>query len=245
MESPVQFYDFLMLAVLLGTTLFGAWKGMAWQLASLASVLVSAAVALRFSGPLAPMFGAAAPWNRFLAMLVLYLVTSLAIWLLFRLVAGVIDRVRLKEFDRQIGAMFGLFKGILLCVVITFFAVALSEAARQAILRSHSGRAIARLIERADPVMPEEVRAVLGKYIDELDRKLDPTTKPDQPLAEKFDPDDWLHKLEENGFHLDEAQDLEKTVRGRGEELGELLDDVERDVEDLSRRAEEVLRPVR
>ena len=245
MESPVQFYDFLMLAVLLGATLFGAWKGMAWQLASLASVLVSAVVALRFSGPAAPLFGATAPWNRFLAMLVLYLVTSLVIWLLFRLVAGMIDRVRLKEFDRQIGALFGLLKGVLLCVVITFFAVALSEAARQAILRSYSGRAIARLIERADPVMPEEVRAVLGKYIDELDRKLDPTTQSESPLADKFDPDNWMRKLEENGFHLEEARDAEKTVRGRGEELSELLDDVERDVEDLSRRAEEALRPVR
>ena len=42
MESPIHPYDVLMRAVLVGTTIFGAWKGMAWQLASLASVVVSA-----------------------------------------------------------------------------------------------------------------------------------------------------------------------------------------------------------
>jgi hypothetical protein len=30
------------------------------------------------------------------------------------------------------------------------------------------------LTARAVPLLPQEVRAVLGKYIDELDRKLDP-----------------------------------------------------------------------
>ncbi|NIL97244.1 MAG: CvpA family protein, partial [Planctomycetales bacterium] len=94
--------------VIVLTTVFGAWKGMAWQLAALASLVVSFIVAARCSGPLAPYFSVQAPWNRFLAMLVLYMITSLGIWLLFRLVAGVIDRVRLKEFDRQVGAMFGL-----------------------------------------------------------------------------------------------------------------------------------------
>ncbi len=179
-QLPIQPYDFFMLVVLVGTTVFGAWKGMAWQLASLASVVVSAIVAFRFGGPLAPLFSGTEPWNRFLAMLVLYLVTSLVIWLLFRLVAGMIDRVKLKEFDRQLGALFGLFKGVLLCVLITFFAVTLSEPARQTILRSISGRSIARLIEHADPLLPEEVRAVLGKYIEELDRKLDPTSEPEE-----------------------------------------------------------------
>ena len=58
----------------------------------------------------------------------------MAIWLVFRLVSGLIDRVRLKEFDRQMGALFGAAKGVLLCVAITFFAVTLSTQARTAVL---------------------------------------------------------------------------------------------------------------
>lgn len=179
---PVQPYDILMVAVLVLATFFGAWKGMAWQLASLSSLAVSFVVALRFGSRFAPYISQRDPWNRFVAMLLLYVLTSMAIWLAFRVVAGVIDRVQLREFDRQIGALFGLTKGVLLCLVITFFAVTLSEKARQKVLEARSGYYIARLIQRANPVMPEEVRGVLGKYIDELDRKLDPATPPDPPV---------------------------------------------------------------
>ena len=103
-------YDWLMLIILVLTTVFGAWKGMAWQVASLASLVLSFAVALRFSPLVAPMFGENAPWNRFLAMLVLYLATGAVIWLLFRLVAGLIDLdvevERLtKERDRVSGEL--------------------------------------------------------------------------------------------------------------------------------------------
>ena len=185
----MQAYDLGMLAVLLVAALFGAWKGMAWQIASLASLVLSAAVAIRFSGPLAPLFSSQEPWNRFLAMLVLYLGVSLLVWLVFRMVSRAIDRVQLREFDRQAGALLGGLKGVALCLVITFFAVTLSEAARQAVLRSRSGHYIARLIQRADPVLPEEVRGVLGQYIDELDRRLDPNTPPQPgPLDRLSDP---------------------------------------------------------
>ena len=178
MNFPLQPYDFLMIAVLFCCTLFGAWKGMAWQLAALASLVVSGLVAIRVSGPLAPYFGPQSPWNRCIAMLLIYLGTSLAIWMVFHLVSRFIDRLRLKEFDRQLGGLFGAIKGVLWCVVITFFAVTLSEPARQAVLKSYSGYYIAVLTRRAGPLLPTEVRAVVGKYIDELDRKLDPKLAP-------------------------------------------------------------------
>ncbi len=128
-------YDILMLVVLGGATVFGAWKGMAWQLASLSSLVVSYLVAVRFSADLAPYFGTQVPLNRFVAMLVLYGVTSLGIWFTFRVISGWLDRCRLKEFDRHVGGLFGAAKGILLCIGITFFAVTLSEAARETVLR--------------------------------------------------------------------------------------------------------------
>jgi membrane protein required for colicin V production len=164
-------------------TLFGLWKGMAWQIASLASLVVSFIVAVRMSGSVAPMISAQEPWNRFIAMLLLYLATSVAIWLAFRLVAGIIDRIRLKDFDHQVGALFGLAKGALLCLVITFFAVTLSESLRQSVLKTYSGRTIATLIKQTSPILPDEVRKVLGTYIDQLDRKLDPNAPPEAPAA--------------------------------------------------------------
>jgi membrane protein required for colicin V production len=192
MSFPLQFYDVLMLAVLALSILFGAWKGMAWQLASLASLVVSAGVALHFSGTVVGWFvKSPTPWNRCVAMLVLYVLTALAIWMLFRMVAGIIDRVRLKEFDRQLGAIFGAAKGVLWCMVITFFAVTLSEPARQTILKSRSGYYIAVLTHRAGPVLPQEVRDVVGKYLEELDRKLDPRTPSEGGVAGRQETHDF------------------------------------------------------
>ena len=181
---PIQGYDLLMLVILVLAGVFGAWKGLAWQVASIASLVISCIVAVRFSAQVAPYIYGQAPWNRFLAMLILFLVTSLVVWLLFRLVAGFIDRLKLKEFDRQMGALFGVAKGVLFCLVITFFAVTLAEGSRRAVLNSHSGKFTAKLLQKATPVMPQEVRDVLGKYIDEFERKLDPTTLPSQPPEE-------------------------------------------------------------
>lgn len=174
MSEYIQPYDFAMLAVLVGAVIYGAWKGFAWQLASLASIGLSAAVAVQGGASLAPYFNVSEheEWNRFLAMFVLYVVTAGAIWLLFRLVSGAINRVQLKEFDRQLGIIFGIAKGVLYCIVITFFAVTLSEGARQLVLQSRSGDLIARLIRNANPILPEDIREWLGKYIDELDEKL-------------------------------------------------------------------------
>lgn len=186
----MQPYDIFMLVVLIGTTVFGAWKGMAWQLASFASLVVSGGVAVHASPVVAPMLGAQEPWNRFLAMLILFLATSFAIWVVFRFVAKLIDRIQLKEFDRQMGALFGLLKGVALCLVLTFFAVTLSEKSRSAVLDSRSGFYTAKLIKHAGPILPDEVKDVIGKYIDELERGLNPDTPESKDESDVADRDD-------------------------------------------------------
>jgi membrane protein required for colicin V production len=175
----MQTYDLLMVVVLAGTTLFGFWKGMAWQIASLASLVLSYFAALRFSEQLAPTFGDQAPLNRFVAMLVIYVVTSFIIWTIFRLVSGAIDKVRLESFDRQLGAMFGLAKGVLLCVAITFFAVTLLPPAQgEAIVASQSGRYIVALLDKSHSIFPPEVHQVVDPYLDRIEQRLTPNGQP-------------------------------------------------------------------
>ena len=169
----MQPYDILMLIVLAAAVAWGAWKGLAWQIASLASIALSYFVALRFRGQLASVITASPPWNVFLSMLILFLGTGLVVWVGFNLVSELIERVKLKEFDRQLGALFGAAKGVLLCVLITLFSVALlSDSQRQAICNSRSGYYIALLLDRADMVIPHELHQVLDPYLNELDRNV-------------------------------------------------------------------------
>lgn len=171
----MQTYDILMLLVLAGTALFGFWKGMAWQIASLASLVVSYLVALKFSDQLAPMISSHAPWNKFVAMLAIYIGTSFVIWMAFRLVAGVIDQVKLQSFDRQMGLLFGLAKGALLCIAITFFAVTiLPQAQKDAILASRTGEYIVVALDKTQSIVPPEIHDVIHPYVERIEQRLDP-----------------------------------------------------------------------
>jgi membrane protein required for colicin V production len=168
----IEGYDLVMLGILAAAAVLGYFKGIVWQLAWIAGIAVSAFVALRFGGPLAPFFGSQAPWNRLIAMLALYVATSLGVWLAFSVVSGLIKSVRLSSFDHQLGLLLGLAKGVLLCVVVTFFAVTLAPGYRDQIVGSRSGRLVAELIVRADQVLPpdvvETVRPFMNRFEDEL-----------------------------------------------------------------------------
>lgn len=169
----MQAYDLIMIIVLATAAILGAIKGFAWQMASLASVFASYLVAVNFRYDLARMIQATPPWNLFLAMLILYVGTSFVIWVGFRLLSGVIDSFRLKEFDRHLGAAFGLGKGLLYCLLITMFAMTLLGPKQQAaICQSRSGYYIASALDNAGGLLPKELHDVVGPYLDQLDRKL-------------------------------------------------------------------------
>lgn len=170
----METYDWIMLVVLVGATLFGAIKGFAWQVASIASIVVSYIVAYRFREPFSEVIKAEPPWNLFLAMLILYVGTSLVIWMLFRMVSRSIDRMKLKEFDRQIGALFGFGKGVLFCTLITMFAITLvGPAWREQIVGSRSGFYIAKVLDKTDAVMPPELHEVVGPYIERFENEVE------------------------------------------------------------------------
>ncbi len=169
----MQGYDLIMLIVLGMATIFGAIKGFAWQVASLASIIVSYVVAYRFRFDVAEMIQAKPPWNQFLAMLILYVGTSFVIWVGFRLLSTSIDRVRLKEFDRHLGAAFGLAKGLVYCLLITMFATSLLGPKQQAaICHSRSGYYIAKALDNGVGILPKEIHDVVGPYLARLDEKL-------------------------------------------------------------------------
>jgi membrane protein required for colicin V production len=169
----METYDIAMLVVLVAATIFGAIKGFAWQMASIASIGISYFVAYRFREPFSESIKADPPWNKFLAMLILYVGTSLLIWIVFRIVSKSIDRLKLKEFDRHVGAAFGLGKGILYCVLITLFAITLSnDAWKQKIVQSRSGFYIAKLLDGSQAIMPPELSKVIRPYLDRLEQQL-------------------------------------------------------------------------
>jgi membrane protein required for colicin V production len=170
----MQTYDIIMLVVIASATIFGAIKGFAWQVASLASIVASYFVANYFRNDVAKMINAEPPWNMFLAMLLLYFGSSLIIWMAFRMISTSIDKIKLKEFDRQLGAGFGLIKGAALCCILTMFAMTLlGRKQQQAIATSKSGQYIGRILSSAGSILPDEVKQVIGPMIANVNKQLE------------------------------------------------------------------------
>ena len=79
----MSLYDIAMIIVFLGAIWFGYWKGLAWQIASVAAIFLSYFVAVTFPDAISPYISAEPPFNRFAAMLILFIGTSLIVWTIF------------------------------------------------------------------------------------------------------------------------------------------------------------------
>ena len=168
----IEGYDLVMLGILAAAAVLGYFKGIVWQIAWIAGIVASGFVAFRFAPAVAPFLGQQSPWNRLLALLVLYVGTSLVIWLLFRVVSGAINAVHLSAFDHQLGLLLGLAKGALLCVVISFFAVTLAPAYRGQVVASRSGRIVADIIVRADEILPKDIADSVQPFVKQFEERL-------------------------------------------------------------------------
>ncbi|MFK7770198.1 MAG: CvpA family protein [Mariniblastus sp.] len=163
----MSFYDIVMLVVMVGAVWFGYWKGLAWQVASVAAIGVSYFVSVNFRDYVSPYIQTAEPWNRIGAMLILFLGTSLIIWTIYASISKSLKKNELKGFDRQAGALLGAFKGALLCMVITMFAVSImGERAHNAVDNSKFGPYVEQGIWTVSAYVPEEIASFVDPHIE-------------------------------------------------------------------------------
>jgi len=165
-------YDIVTLAILLLATIRGAAKGFIWQVAGIAAIVLCFMFAESFSQPVAPILndlGVEAPMDRWGAMFLIYVGLSLIVFFIARMLKDIIEKIRLVEYDRHLGALFGLLKGAVFCLVLTFFFVTLSPSARKSIRGSYSGNAAAIVMDRMHGFLPEEIHEALEPYIHRLD----------------------------------------------------------------------------
>jgi membrane protein required for colicin V production len=162
-------YDVAMIALILGATVHGAWRGAALQVAPIVSLVLGYAVAAPLSSALAPWFGSEAPTNRLIALLVVYLVVSFSVYLLARALRETIAQFKLEAYDHHVGSILGATKGVLAAMIVTFFLVAVSARAGEYIVNTHSGYAAAVVMDQLHAVIPAEIHDRMHPYIHSLD----------------------------------------------------------------------------
>ena len=113
--------DWIFVAILLGSMLLGAWRGMVYEVLSLLGWVVAFVVARTWAQEVAvwlPMDG----WDmqlRYAAAFVLLLVGAMFAWgVVSWLCKQLIEAVGLRPVDRTLGALFGVLRGVLLLLVL-------------------------------------------------------------------------------------------------------------------------------
>lgn len=162
-------YDLVMAAIVLFTTWRGAARGVAWQLAGIAALVLCFLFATPVSLAIAPLIKIDPPLNRWIAMLATYLIFSFVCFAAARTVRGALEAAKFEEFDRHLGAAFGFVKGAALCFVITFFSVCLSGSAAEAILPTYTGKISQVVMQKIQTVLPAELDRTLAPHIDKFD----------------------------------------------------------------------------
>lgn len=172
-------YDGVMLLIVVYCIFQGYWRGMAWQIAPIASLVLGYLFAVPLSVATAPYFGSP-PTNQLFALVTMYILVSLAVYLVIRSVRDSIDKLKLTEFDRHLGAVLGAIKGILFTLALTLTLIAVSATARDIILKSESSTIAARIFHRLYPILPKAVTDVLEPYVQHV--------RPHLPKVDENDP---------------------------------------------------------
>lgn len=114
--------DWILVAILLGSMLLGAWRGLVYEVLSLVGWVVAFIVARTWAQEMAqwlPLDG----WDmqlRYAAGFVLLLVVAMFAWgLVSWLSKQLIEAVGLRPVDRTLGALFGVLRGVLLLMVLS------------------------------------------------------------------------------------------------------------------------------
>ena len=130
-------YDGVMAAIVLFTVVHGYFKGAAWQFAPIISLVLGYMIAMPMSVTMAHYFGPP-PFNRLFALVTIYILVAITVYLAVRTFRAGVDKAKLTEIDRQLGAALGGVKGILLTLVATCALLIYFPQMRDVILKSES-----------------------------------------------------------------------------------------------------------
>lgn len=151
-------YDAAMLGVVIAGMVWGAIRGITWQLASMASLALGYLVAKPVSYQISGHFPGDPVVQRALALLSVYAAVSCGVFLAAWTVRTTLRKLRFEAYDRHLGMMLGGAEGAFLGVVATMAAVSLVPSTRGPIFGSPSGRVVSRAMDAVGPMLPPEIR---------------------------------------------------------------------------------------
>jgi membrane protein required for colicin V production len=160
----LAFLDWVFLAVLLLSLLMGAWRGLVYEVISLATWAAAFVVAQWLAPDVAqklPMSGMAEP-VRYAAGFVLTFIAAVFVGgLLAALIKKLVSAVGLAPIDRVLGAAFGLARGVVILLAVTVV-IAMTPMKASVWWNESMGAGISSAaLKGLKPVLPQD----FGKYL--------------------------------------------------------------------------------
>ena len=177
-------YDIVVLAILAYCAWQGAQRGLVTQLAWIAALILCFKFADQLAPAIEPQINVEQPLRHWIAMFILYLGFSIGAFMLARIMNSWLEQAKFKDFDRHLGGVFGLVKGGIIVMVITFFAVTLSESLKATVLQSGTGRVACRVLDGIQPLTPQYFPEYWHEYLDRYQKELEPLHNEDIELGD-------------------------------------------------------------
>ncbi len=156
--------DWIFIAVLVVSLVVGAWRGLVYELLSLANWIAAFVLAQWFAPDVAhylPLGGATEVVRYAAGFVVVFIAALFAGGLIAFLVRKLIAAVGLRPVDRVLGSVFGLVRGLVVLLALTVVA-GMTPVVKSPWWQESTGADIATVILKGlKPVLPVE----FGKYL--------------------------------------------------------------------------------
>lgn len=158
MNLDIAAVDVVLLVVLLGSVIVGAWRGLLYEVLSVlgwvAAFLCAQWLAIDVANRL-PMQGAAEPLRYAAGFAIVFVAVAFAGGLLAWLVKKLVESVGLRPVDRTLGALFGLLRGALVLLAATVVVVMTPLRESEAWRESVGAHALGSTLHSLRPLLPE------------------------------------------------------------------------------------------
>lgn len=160
---PMVWIDWALLSVLLLSAVLGLWRGLVYEVISVAGWVAAFVLAQAYASDVAawlPMDGFSAPLQLAAGFAVVFMVAAFAGGLVAWVVKKLVESVGLRPVDRVLGGAFGLVRGvvILLGVAVVVSMTPLQQGAWQA---SRGAGVLSATLHEVKPLLPEAVARYL------------------------------------------------------------------------------------
>jgi membrane protein required for colicin V production len=156
--------DWILLALLAASMLIGAWRGLVYEVLSVMGWIAAFLLAQWLAPDVAtklPMQSSGETLRYAAAFVLVFIASVFAAGLVSALMKRLISAVGLRPVDRILGAVFGLFRGLILLLALTVVVHMTALQESDWWLESQGGPMLITLLKGLRPMLPEKFGAYL------------------------------------------------------------------------------------